>query len=108
VLVPDRILLPFKTLVDQCWGILKGILGATFPTTTPAHPSRYVLVQPGMTSWPGNFWKDIVVPTMANLLAHPPPYVDRWFNPMARSLVEAYLRQTLQGSPWLTLMDFTR
>lgn len=109
VTVPINSLMPFQTLVTQVWGVLKRTLRVTFPTTTPGHPSPYVFLQPGMLKWSGEFWQDIVVPTVGDLLVSPPPYVDGWWNPMAHTLVEAKLRSALVASTkWLPLMDFTR
>lgn len=101
-----RELLSYRALVDQCWGLLKQSLTATFPLTTRAHPSPLVFVQPGGYTWPGDFWEEIVVPTLAGLLEAPPSYQDGWWNPMARTLVAGRLRRTLTGTRWESLVDF--
>lgn len=106
--IPVQELLPFGELVTQCWGLLKLSLRTTFPTTTRAHPSRVVVIDPGSFIWPGDFWQEVVVPTLTALLEAPPTYQDGWQNPMARSLVEGYLRRTLTTSRWQQLVDYTR
>lgn len=100
--------LPFRELVNQCWGLLRLTLRATFPTTTRAHPSNFVLIEPIGSHWPSDFWQEVVVPTMAQLLVKPPTYQDGWSNPMSRALVEGYLRRSLMGSSWQPMVDFTR
>lgn len=80
---------------------------AGFPTTTPAHPSRYVVLQPTNSFWQGDLWQDVVVPTLTELLANTPTYENGWRNPLARNLVEAYLRRSLKASRWLPLVNFS-
>jgi hypothetical protein len=99
--------IPFQTLVNDCWSLLRGDLRVVFPTTTPAHPSRVVLLQPSNSSWRGDFWQEVVVPTLTELLANPPPYVNGWWNPLARNLVVAYLRRNLAASRWNPLVNFS-
>ena len=109
VAAPENTIYPLQTLVDHCWGMLKGTARVTFPTTTPAHPSRYVVMQPQYVWYLRDFWEAVMVPTIANLLDHPPTCVNGWWNPMMRTTVEAYLRQTLTANPsWLTWVDLSR
>jgi hypothetical protein len=99
-------LLSFRGLVDNCWGLLRGDLLATFPLGSRAHPSREVNLQPYGYVWPGDFWEGAVVPSLAELVVVTPPYQFGWRNPLARNLVEAYLRRTLTGSVWSSWVDF--
>jgi hypothetical protein len=108
MLSPENTIYPLQSLVDQCWGMLKGTVRVTFPTTTPARPSRYARTEPQGISYVGAFWEAVAVPTLRELLDHPPTYEGGWWNPMARSLVEAYLRRTLNTSPWSGWVDLTR
>lgn len=104
----DQTLIPFQGLVGNCWSLLRGDMRAVFSNTTPAHPSRFVVLQPSNTMWQGDLWEAVVVPTLTELLANPPTYVDGWRNPMSRNLVEAYLRRNLTASRWLPLVNFSR
>mgnify|MGYP000160786927 FL=1 len=103
----DQTLIPFQGLVGDCWALLRGDLRAVFPTTTPAHPSRFVILQPSNAMWMGDLWEGVVVPTLTELLAHTPTYPNGWRNPMSRNLVEAYLRRNLTASRWLPLVNFS-
>lgn len=102
-----NILLSFHGLVDNCWSLLKGDLFVTFPLGSRSHPSREVNLQPIGYIWPGDFWEGGVVPPLAELLLVPPPYQFGWGNPLARTLVEAYLQKSLTGSVWSSWVDFT-
>jgi hypothetical protein len=104
---PSTFLVPFPVMVDHCWGVLKQSLVATFPTTTRAHPSSWVYIQPGRFSYPGEFWQGLSVPVLTQLVGVTPPYRDGWKNPMARNLVDAYLRKALVGSPWAPFVTGT-
>jgi hypothetical protein len=102
-----RTLLPFRGLVDNCWSLLRGDLFVSFPTSSRSHPSREVCLQPIGYIWPGDFWEGLVVPTLDRLLQNPPTYQFGWRNPLARGLVEAYLRRSLTGSVWSSWVDFS-
>lgn len=101
-------LIPFRPLVDQCWGILKQTAYLSFPSTSRSNPSEWVFVGPSGSPYPGDFWQGVIVPTFSELIGVTPPYSGGWTNPMAKTLVEAYLRKNLQGSSWLVWIDFTR
>ncbi len=103
----DQTIIPFQGLVQDCWALLKGDLRVVFPTTTPAHPSRFVLLQPSNSKWMGDLWEAVVVPTLTELVAITPTYVNGWRNPMSRNLVEAYLRRNLTASLWLPMVNFS-
>lgn len=108
VTTPMESLLPFGQLVDQCWGLLKQTLTATFPSSSRSHPSPWILIQPGDTTYPGDFWQGAVVPTLSELIRVTPAYQGGWTNPMAKTLVAGYLRRSLTGSVWSSWVDFTR
>lgn len=97
---------PYRQLVDQCWGLLKGSLSVAFPSSSRSHPSRQVWVVPIGVSYPWDFWQGVVVPTLDELVEVTPPYEGGWNNPMARTLVDGYLRRTLQGSAWAPWVNF--
>lgn len=101
-------LIPFRTLVDQCWGILNQTCYLSFPSTSRSKPSEWVLVGPSGTSYPGDFWQGVIVPTLSELIGVTPSYPGGWTNPMARTLVEGYLRKNLRDSPWEVWIEFAR
>lgn len=101
-------LIPFQELVNQCWGILKQSLSATFPSSSRSRPAARVLIQPGGVTYPGDFWQGAIVPILSDLLRVTPPYEGGWTNGMARVLVAGYLRRGLGGSEWEVWIDFTR
>lgn len=101
-------LLPFGQLVDQCWGLLKQTLTAGFPSSSRSHPSRWVVIEPGGITYPGDFWQGVVVPTLSELIPITPAYQAGWKNPMARDLVAGYLRRNLSASSWAQWVDFDR
>ena len=103
----DQTSIPFQVLVGDCWALLKGTVSATFPTTTPAHPSRFVILQPSGSRWMGEFWQDLVVPTLTALLANPPTATGGWSTPMGRNLVEATFRSSLTGTRWYPFVNFS-
>lgn len=105
---PTESLIPFGQLVNQCWGLLKQTLTATFPSSSRSHPSQRVIVQPGGVTYPGDFWQGVVVPTLSELIGVTPTYQDGWNNPMARTLVAGYLRRNLLASSWAVWVDFDR
>lgn len=101
-------LIPFQPLVDQCWGILKQNLSVSFPSASRSHPSQWVQVGTGGIAYPWDFWQGVIVPTLSELIGATPTYSEGWKNPMARNLVEGYLRRNLTGSSWVVWIDFTR
>jgi hypothetical protein len=101
-------LIPFQPLVDQCWGLLKRTSYLAFPSTSRSNPSEWVRVGRGEGSYPGDFWQGVAVPTLSELIGVSPSYSGGWANPMARALVESYLRKNLKTSPWEVWIDFAR
>ena len=100
-------ILPYQQLVDQCWGLLKGNLSVAFPSSSRSHPSQRVVVVPLGSTYPWDFWQGVVVPTLDELIGVTPSYVDGWNNPMARTVVDGYLRRTLRGSVWVSWLVIT-
>lgn len=100
-------LIPYQRLVDQCWGILKQTLSIGFPSSSRSHPSSGVRVFPSGVEYPWDFWEGVVAPTLSNLIGVTPPYQNGWNNPMARTLVDGYLRKNLSGSSWSVWIDFS-
>lgn len=100
--------IPFRNLVDQCWGLLKESLFVSFPSTSRSNPSEWVEVGPGRIAYPGDFWEGVVVPTLSELIRVTPTYQGGWTNPMSKSLVEGYLRRNLRGSSWGVWVDYDR